>query len=45
MVGDQRCDGDADESVEEIPEEVEGWDLVGEEFDGEEDGAGGSWTT
>ncbi len=40
MVGDERCDRDSDEGVEEIPEEVEGGDLVGEEFDGEEDSAG-----
>lgn len=40
VVGDERGDRDADEGVKDIPEEVYGGDLVGEEFDGEEDGAG-----
>jgi hypothetical protein len=38
LVGDKRGDRDADEGVEDIPEEIEGGELVGEELDEEEDG-------
>ena len=37
LVGDERSDGDADDGVEEIPDDVEPGDLVGEELDSEED--------
>jgi hypothetical protein len=40
-VGEQRGDRDTDEGVEGGPDEIEGGDFVGEEFDGEERGAGG----
>jgi len=36
LVGEQCGDGDADEGVGGIPDEVEGGDFVGEDFDGEE---------
>lgn len=37
LVGEQRGYGHADEGVGGVPDEVEGGDLVGEDFDGEED--------
>lgn len=40
MVGDERGDRDADEGVEQVPDHVEGGDLVGEELNCEEDGTG-----
>ena len=40
-VGEESGDGDADESVQGVPDQVEGRDLVGEEFDDEQCGAGG----
>jgi len=39
LKGEERGDGDADEGVECVPEEVKGGDFVGEELQGEE-GAG-----
>ena len=41
LVGEQRGDGDADEGVGGVPDEVEGGDLVGEDFDGEEEAGDG----
>ena len=32
-IGDEGRDGDADKSMQRIPEEVEGGDFVGEKFD------------
>ena len=40
LVGQQSGDWDADEGVEGVPEQVEGGDFVGEEFEGEEREAG-----
>jgi len=40
LVGEESGDGDADESVQGVPDEVEGGDFVGEELDDEERGAG-----
>jgi hypothetical protein len=40
-VGKERGDGDANKGVEGAPDQVEGGDFVGEEFDGEERCAGG----
>ena len=40
-VGEQGGHRDANEGVERGPDEIEGGDFVGEEFDGEERGAGG----
>ena len=40
VVGDEGGDGDADYSVDAVPDEVEGGDFVGEEFYGEENSAG-----
>ncbi len=40
LVGEKSGDGDADEGVEGVPDEVERGDFVGEEFDDEERGAG-----
>jgi len=42
-VRDQGSDGDADEGVEGAPDQIEGGDLAGEEFDGEEGRAGGDY--
>ena len=42
-IGEQRGDRDADEGMEGAPDEVEGGDLVGEEFDGEQGCAGGDY--
>ena len=38
-VGEDRGDGDADEGMESVPDEIEARDLVCEELAGEEDGA------
>ena len=40
MIGDQGGDRDADDGVDAVPDEIEGGDLVGDELDDEEDGAG-----
>jgi len=40
-VGQQGGDRDEDEGVERAPDQVEGGDLIGEEFDGEQRSAGG----
>ena len=42
-VGEQGGDRNADEGVQRGPDEIEGGDFVGEEFDGEECGAGGDY--
>lgn len=39
-IGEESGDGDANEGVECIPDEVEGRNLVGEEFNDEKDNAG-----
>lgn len=39
-VGEESGDGDANEGVERVPDEIEGWNLVSEEFDDEEGDAG-----
>ncbi len=41
-VGEESGDRDADESVQGIPDEIEGGDFVGEEFEDEERGTGGN---
>ena len=40
LVGQQSGDRDANEGVQSVPDQVEGWDLVSEEFEGEECEAG-----
>ena len=40
VVGDESGDGDSDYGVDAVPDEVEGGDLVGDEFDCEEYSAG-----
>ena len=42
-VGEQCGGGNADEGVESAPDEVESGDFVGEEFDGEQECAGGDY--
>jgi len=41
LKGEERGDGDADESVERIPDEIESGDFVDEEVDAEENEGGG----
>src|SRR5580704_3984233 len=43
LVGEQSGDGNADESVQGVPEQVEGGNLVGEEFDDKEHDARGDY--
>jgi len=44
LKSEERGEGDADESVERVPDEVEGGDLVDKETDAEEDESGGDDT-
>ena len=41
LKGEQRGDGDADECVQRVPDEIEGGNFVDEEIDAEENESGG----
>jgi len=41
LIGDESGDGDADESVKRVPEQIKGGNFVGEEFDREQDQSDG----
>lgn len=41
LIGEERGYGDADEGMGGVPDEIEGGDLVGEDFDSEEDAGDG----